>query len=164
MSNDVDTTSLQEQLRACKERVLLERLKPRFWFARLAVSLEVLIVLVMVSWFEDTSLTAQAIEATGEHGWLLILGTACCCLIALVDVVVNDLMPARFDLPTARHWRHLGFMGMALQLAAVGVLVIFVKGFTVLVLAYWLNAGLAALLTFCDAFARYPRSRTWRNT
>jgi hypothetical protein len=150
-----------EQLRACRERLLLQRLRPRFWLSRAVVALEVLILLVAVSWFEEASLTAQAIAATGRHGWLLVLGTAFCCLVALADVAVNDLMPPRFTLPSAMAWRHLGFMGMALQLSALGLLVVFAKGFTVLILAYWLNAVLAGALTFFDAFARYPRSRPW---
>lgn len=138
--------------------------RPRYWLSRAFVALNVLVTLAAVSWFEETSLTAQSIEATGRYGWLLILGTALCCLVALSDVVVNDLMPARFAMPTALHWRHMGFMGIALQLAAVGVLVVFVKGFTVLVLAYWLNAVFAGALAFFDAFARYPRSPQWRST
>lgn len=141
-----------------------EPVRPRYWFARMAVALEVLVVLVAVSWFEEASLTAQAIAATGRHGWWLVIGTAFCCLMALVDVVVNDLMPPRFTFRCAMTWRHLGFMGLALQLSAIGVLVVFAKGFTALVLAYWLNAVLAGVLTFFDAFARYPRSRPWRST
>lgn len=156
--------SLEEQLRACRERALIERLRPRYWFARMVVALEVLILLVTVSWFEEASLTAQAISATGRYGWLLVLGTAACCLVALVDVAVNDLMPPRFTFPFALAWRHLGFMGMALQLSAIGLLVVFARGFSVLILAYWLNAALAGALTFFDAFARYPRSHAWRST
>jgi hypothetical protein len=156
-----DVAHLHERLRALRDQLLAERLRPRFWFARAVVALEILVLLVAVSWFERSSLTSQAIEASGPHGWLLIHGTAFCCLVALFDVVVNDLMPARYTLPSAMRWRHLGFMGIALQLSAIGLLVVFAKGFTVLVLAYWLNAVLASVLTFFDAFARYPRRRPW---
>jgi hypothetical protein len=143
------------------ELSLLDRLRARFWFARMAVALNVLVCIVAVSWFEETSLTAQAIESTGHRGWLLVLGTAFCCLVALADNFVNDLLPARFVLPCALRWRHLGFLGIALQLAAISVLVVWARGLTVIVLAYWLNAALAAVLTFFDAFARYPRSSKW---
>lgn len=154
----LDPVVLHEELRACKEQVLIAKLRPRYWLSRFIVALEVLVMIVSVSWFEEASLTAKAISAAGGFGWVLVAGTAACCLIGLVDVLVNDLMPHRFTLPSAIKWRHLGFMGMSLQLAALGLLIVFSQGFTTLVLAYWLNAALACALTFLDAFARYPRS------
>jgi hypothetical protein len=149
---------LQEQLRQCKERHLLAKLKaPRYWFARATVAIEVLVCLVLVTFVEDRSMTAQAIHATGDGGWVLMAGVAFCCCVCLLDVLVNDLLPDRFSLPTALTWRHLGLMGIALQLAALGVLVVFAKGYTVLLLAYWVNAALAGALAYLDAFARLRR-------
>lgn len=147
---------LQEQLRACKERHLLAQLRPRFWFSRMVVALQVL-VLCAITWFEDASLTAQAIEATGRGGWALVLVGAGFCLVALLDVAINDLAPQRFALPTAWAWRHVGFGAIGLQQLALAVLVAFTQGYTALLLTYWLNAALAGALVFFDAFARYPR-------
>jgi hypothetical protein len=127
----------------------------RFWMTRLVVPLEVLVAVVIVSWFEPASLTAHAINATGVFGWGLVLLLAASCLAAMVDVAWNDLMPARFVLPTALKNRHLGFMGMAMTLAMIGFIVAYVHGWTPLLLVYWLNAVLAAAVCFMDLFARF---------
>jgi hypothetical protein len=127
---------------------------PRYWMARMIVALEVLFAIVLVSWFEPQSLTAQAIERTGVAGWgfVALLGAACC--VCISDVVVNDLLPERFSFHIAKSWRHLGLMIIALLLGLIGILVSFTFGFTTLLLVYWLNAGISAALAFLDAFAR----------
>lgn len=131
------------------------RAKPRFWFSRLIIALEVLVLIAGVSWFEPASLTSKAIEQSGHFGWVLILGLFVMCGMAIVDVIVNDLMPARFVWACGLGWRHLSFMGIALILAFLGMLVAFTLGYTPLLLAYWLNAVLAALVTILDVFARF---------
>jgi hypothetical protein len=128
---------------------------PRYWLSRLVIALEVLFLIVIVSWFEDASLTARAIDQTGRYGWALIAALFASCAVALVDVLVNDIMPVRFMLPTALELRSLGFMAMAILLAMIGVLVAFAHGFTPLLFAYWLNAALAAGIAFFDLFARH---------
>ena len=56
---DRDATSYYvEQIRRLKEQVLMERLKPRYWFARMAVALNVLVCLVGVSWFDASEYCA----------------------------------------------------------------------------------------------------------
>jgi hypothetical protein len=130
-------------------------MRPRYWLSRLVIALEVFIAVVIVSWFEDASLTSKAIEETGRFGWTLIAALFVCCAIALADVLVNDVMPKRYVLPTAIHFRNLGFMGMAILLGMLGVLVVYSHGYTPLVFVYWLNASLAAGVSFFDLFARY---------
>lgn len=127
---------------------------PRYWLARLSIALNVLVTVVLVSWFEDTSLTASAIRSAGGFGWVLVLALGAVCGGALIDAAWNDMLPVRFVLRTTIKWRHLGFMAMALLLSAIGFLVAFTQGFTFLLLVYWLNAALAAGVTFLDVFAR----------
>jgi hypothetical protein len=129
----------------------------RYWLSRLIIALEVLVLIVVVSWFEESSLTARAIQATGHFGWALIAALFVCCSVAVADVVVNDLMPERFHLPTALNLRNIGFMGMALLLAMIGVLVGFSHGYTPLLYAYWLNALFATAVSFFDIFSRFRR-------
>ena len=128
--------------------------KQKFWLSRLIISLEVLVLVVVISWWEPQSLTGRAIAASGHHAWLLLAALGGCCLVAIADVVVNDMMPARFSLKTALRWRHLGFMGMALLLGVISVVVVVAQGFTTVMFAYWLNAVLAVGVTFLDAFHR----------
>ena len=128
--------------------------KTRYWLSRLIVSLEVLFIVVGVSWFEPLSLTARALNATGPLGWVLLGVLGVCCLMTIADVIVNDLMPLRFVLRCVMRWRHLGFMGIALMLGMISVLIVVAQGFTVLLFAYWINAIFAAGLTFLDIFTR----------
>jgi hypothetical protein len=130
---------------------------PRYWLSRVTIALEVLVGVVLVGWLESASITAQAIERTGWAGWLLLLVLGAACVICIVDVIVNDLMPARFTLHMVKHWRHVGLLAIAMLLAMLGVLVSFTFGYTTLLLFYWLNAALAASTAFFDAFARMRR-------
>ena len=93
-------------------------LKPqaRFWLSRLIVSLEVLVLIVAVSWWEPNSLTSKALIASGSYSWLLLAALGGCCFMVIADVIVNDLMPPRFEFHSALRWRHLGLMGTALLL------------------------------------------------
>lgn len=157
MDERLSNSELEEKLKEHSEQLLLFRLEPRYWMARAIVALEVLILIVVVSLFEPASLTAKAIAKTGDFGWVLVFGLAACCLVALADVLINDLMPGNWRLPFAFQWRHMAFMLIAMQLAVIGFMVVFSLGFTILLFAYWLNASLACLLAFLDAFARFPR-------
>lgn len=127
------------------------------WLARSIVALEVLFALLAVAWFEPRSMTHESIVATGPAGWVLVLGAAFCCLVALADVLVNDLMPARFELRLTRAYRHAGFMGLAIQLSILGVLVATTFGFSTLLLVYWLNAAFAASVAFFDIFDQHRK-------
>lgn len=128
---------------------------PRYWMSRLILCWEVFVVVVLSSWGDDASRTAKAIDATGAYGWTLIIALFFVCLIGIADVIVNDVLPPRFSFVSAMHWRHLNLMAMALILAALGVLVVYAIGFTTLLFVYWLNASLAAWLTFLDIFDRH---------
>lgn len=128
---------------------------PRYWLARLIVALEVLVTVVIVSWFEEASLTAQAIERTGEFGWVVVVLLAGACMVAIADGLFNDILHRRCRwFVSAKNGRHLGFLAIAILLGVLGVLVAFTSGFTPLLLVYWINAALAAVAAFLDAFAR----------
>lgn len=150
--------TMMEDHRRLSETVLLGRLRPRYWFARALIYMQVFISIVLVSWFDSNSLTWRAISSTGGFGWCLMFLTAFFCLMGVVDVVVNDLMPDRFRLPTAYRWRHWSLLGISLSLGMLGLLVAVIVGWTWLLPVYWFNSMVAGFMTFMDAFARYPRS------
>jgi hypothetical protein len=131
---------------------------PIYWLSRLLISCEVLIAVVMVSWMEPTSITAKAIEATGAHGWAIIIALGACCLMSIADVIVNDLMPESWHFRSALHWRHMGLFGIAMLLAFLGVLIAAAKGHTPLLYVYWFNAIAAAAMAYLDIFARHAKS------
>lgn len=131
---------------------------PRYWLGRGMFLLQVLVGFVAVSWYEPRSMSAVAIDAAGPVGWFLVLAMAAGCLVGLADVIVNDLLPERFELPTAKNWRHIGLGLIGLSLAAMAFVIAFSAGFSILVLAYWMNAGFALALMLLDVFARLRRS------
>lgn len=137
----------------------LNRLRqmPAYWLSRAIVALEILVSIVGVSWFEAHALTARAINQSGKPGWALVGVLFMFCLIALCDVVINDLLPDSFSFRYGLEHRHIGFLGMALTLALIATLVTYQSGFTFLLLVYWLNAALAALIAYMDIFTRLRR-------
>lgn len=149
--------TVEEQLRACNEKLLIAKLRPRFWLARLFVAMQNLAI-VTVAWFENDSLTARAIDSAGQPAWLLIVALFICCAVALADVIVNDLMPDQFLFLRGLEHRYLGYLGMALLLGIVGFIAVFKSGFTTLLLFLWLNAAFAATVGWLDIFTRYRRA------
>lgn len=98
---------------------------------------------------------AQAIEGGGPIGQWVMAAALACCLVAIADVIVNDLMPDRFCFRIARAYRHLGFMGISLALGAMGVLIVFEFGYSPSLFLFWLNSAIAVLVAFLDVFARH---------
>ncbi len=147
---------MEEQLCSCRERVLIAKLRPRFWLSRLIVAVQVFVQFVLVAALEPDSLAGRSIVAT--DGLPLVLALGACCLLCIFDVIVNDILPDGFVLPTAIEWRHAALMGMALFLAMMGIFVSSGRdSFTMLLVAYWLNAALCAALAYIDTFTRLGR-------
>jgi hypothetical protein len=89
---------------------------PRYWHTRAVVVLQVLSTLAITA-LEPGSLSHRLIE-TG--GWLWVALLAAVGMAAAVDIVVNDLMPDRWVLPTVASYRYLVYMALAAGLWAVG--------------------------------------------
>ncbi len=131
---------------------------PRYWLVRLYVALSVL-ANVLIICTEPQALAHRVVAMSGSSGWLCVgaLGLLAC--LALVDVVVNDLLPAHINLPFARRWRHLVYMLLALGLVSITGVIVSAVGMTTLLLAFWLDAAVSVAIAFFDLFSRH-RSRT----
>lgn len=124
-----------------------------YWFSRLFVAVSVLIT-GLVPLLDQRSISHQLLV---ESGWMGVVGSWVLVVLAgviVLDVVINDLMPARFRLVSTKKHRAMLFMGLALGEASL--LFISVKGgdLTILHLRFlWQIVG-AALLAWLDMFAR----------
>lgn len=129
---------------------------PRYWITRLYVALSVLLSLV-VSWLETEALTHQLLNDSGRQGWWIVAALAMVCLTAVADVIVNDLLPTRFSLPTAKRHRHLIYIALSIGVFCMSYVFIVGDGgwFRPLVLPFWLHGVIAAAVAFLDLFQRH---------
>ncbi|APW38455.1 hypothetical protein RD110_15640 [Rhodoferax koreense] len=129
---------------------------PRYWMTRLYVALSTLTG-VYTMWTEPSALTHRLIEKSGQQGWMLAAGLAAVAMVAIADVIVNDLMPERFRLVTAKNKRHLVYCFLALGILCMTY--VFVSGdggwYRPLVLPFWIDALFAVGVAFFDSFQRH---------
>ena len=66
----------------------------------------------LLGWYVSNSLTYKLIYEGGPFGEMLQIIMTACVAIGLIDVFVNDILPARFHLNFVKHKRHLGYMAL----------------------------------------------------
>lgn len=124
----------------------------RYWMVRLYVALSV-ITNCLVAWFEPASLTAQMLRANPTGWWLLSI----LCVLAtvtLADIFINDWLPPQYSFPHAREHRHLVYIAIAIGTFCLTYAILKERGYTALLLTYWVDAGFAAGVAALDLFAR----------
>ena len=110
----------------------------------------------IISWLTavtyPNSMAARA-AATDAGGWLmwclLLTGIA-----AVIDVIINDLLPERYHWRTALRQRHFILSSMAFCYMAQLYVVFYSFSHTGLMLYYMWNAGTIVLTSFLDANQR----------
>ena len=65
---------------------------------------------VLLGWFSPGSLTARIIDAGGDVAHAVLIGMTGAALLGLLDLIVNDWMPAGFKIPLLRRNRNIGYM------------------------------------------------------
>lgn len=129
-------------------------MKSRYWLTRLYIAMSVLVT-CLIALLETGSANHRIIEAGGPIGSLSMAALMCLAFVALCDVVINDLMPARYRFEWSFDYRHLLYMWLALGLVSVSVVVMKAAGPTPLLLRFWLDASLATLVAFLDTYSRH---------
>lgn len=125
-----------------------------YWSARLAVCLYILIAAVG-AWFDPETRVGELVAATGNFGWFNVMALAMLASLGILDVLVNDFMPARYTLAGVYRRRHLLFMAMAITSATLSGVVAAGYGWAPILLRYWLDALCASVLAFLEMFARH---------
>lgn len=127
---------------------------PNYWSIRLYLSLSVLI-LALTTIFDPARLAYRIIAASGAAGFWCILGLACLSLCAVIDVVVNDLLPDHCCLHCTERYRHLVYMGLALGLMSTAFVIAQHVGLASLHAELVLESSIAAALAFIDLYQRH---------
>lgn len=76
---------------------------------RLTVSFVSLSV-VLLTWMEPSSLRFRVVEQSGQVGWVFTFVMAVMAVVAILDVLVNDLLPERYKLPMVMEGRMYAYM------------------------------------------------------
>lgn len=140
----------------CAQGMRRLSVRPRYWLGRMILSCWVLSN-TLITMFRPESLSAQRFLDAGPFGAFVLLLLLLLTSIAVLDGVVNDLMPTRFAFRQGVAYRHIGFMAIAICLTLEASVIALRDGVTVLLVAYFLPASFAVVLTFFDLFARHRK-------
>lgn len=129
----------------------------RLLVARLYVTLS--ICLSVLSYiFEPLSKQGSSNIATNTP-LIWICGAVILCLLAVTDIIINDLFPENFKLNITYDYRHIMYMFFAVLSFSISVAVFNTYGSSFLMLRLWLDGGIAAIVAFLDIFGRYKGLR-----
>ena len=96
-------------------------------------------ITTLLSHLSPTSMTAELIARAGPVGQVAAFGFSMFVVVAVLDLIVNDLLPDRFTLAWAQRYRWLGVSGIGivyLFLASSALVGHVADGEWVLILAY----------------------------
>lgn len=121
----------------------------RKWLARLIVASDLLVWCVILI-TEPTSLVNRTINQAGMSGQIAVFGLILIGCMAVVDVIVNDLMPPHFLLRCAIRHRHTVYMLICLGCLSMVFVTVKSYGFSVVLLHYGFLAVAALAIALLD--------------
>lgn len=125
----------------------------RYFLTRLYVAASVLITVLSVV-FEPLSLNSQA-AWSAKLPDTLFYPAIVVCVIALLDVFVNDILPSKYRFAHAYNFRHIIYMCMALISFSLSAGLLLTFGGSILVGRLWLDGSIASAVAILDIFARH---------
>lgn len=93
-------------------------------------------------------------DINGALGWFSISVLGAVALIALFDVIANDLCPDPLVLPSFLKRRHMVYMALAMGFMSM-CMVAFKGGALSIVSYFWVDACFACGVAIADLFARH---------
>jgi hypothetical protein len=118
------------------------------------------LIVAAVSLFMEGSLNGRFIEQGGTAAYTVVMLLVLCASVGLLDVLINDVLPAQYHMSWARGYRHIGYIGLAVGNTAF--LLVMAKQDTVslLALSYAVDATFASLVAV-GTVVRNQRSRQY---
>jgi hypothetical protein len=97
---------------------------------------------------EPESMLWKALS-TGHPAGVVLLGVAfVASFVAMLDTIINDVLPSKYVLYGTKRWRHLGFMFLAILSSAEAFFILKNFGPSTILLRYMLDAIAATCVTF----------------
>lgn len=128
--------------------------RSRFWLARLYMGLDIMAT-CFVAWLSPASLNRSAfVDLSGISGWVSLALLAGLATTALLDTVINDLMPERFHMHWARQRRWTIYIAIALLMAAFIYVNVHNPVLTALLFRYVLDVAMGVTLALFDLMER----------
>lgn len=129
---------------------------PNYILTRLYVSLSLLFSLIFT--LDNTSINNISISINNGSIYP-VYGGVFLCIIALLDIIINDFLPDSYKFYHGSEYRHLIYMGISLISFSISVPVINTFGVSALTGRNWLDGGIAAFIAVFDIFARHKEKR-----
>lgn len=128
-----------------------------YWFGRLNVAL-CIGVLATVAAFGTGTMLHWAVLMSGAAGFWCVLVLACLACLAVLDVIINDLLPECFTLKIVKRNRHLIYMALGIGTASLGFVIQQTSGLNAMHGLIFLNSFSAVSVAFLDLYARHKES------
>lgn len=138
---------------------LADVFRPRYWHSRFMLVCLVGSMLIVTAW-EPHSLVHQVISRAGQRGWFWVGLLMVLLAVAMVDLLVNDILPDRFDLYWLRRWRFIGYMALASGLLSICTVIWQAHGGIGVALLYFWPALFAAHIAITDLYHWHHLRRT----
>ena len=130
-----------------------------YWMARLILCLFVLNTHV-ITVLDPQTRTSELITASGPAGWWVLALLVVLAIGGIVDVFINDFLPASMQIAAVYGRRHLLFLAIAAGSLAISGVIVEKEGWSFVLMAYWLHTTVAAALAYLEMFARHRSGRT----
>ena len=115
------------------------------------------LAVVIVTLFVTGGLNHRPVEQAGAAGFLVLALQAGLAMIGLLDIFINDILPERFRIPSARFYRHYMYIGLALCNSAFLLVMAKNDTLTLLALSYVVD-GIAAVWIAVGTIVRNQRT------
>ena len=130
---------------------------PMYWFGRLYVSAHVCVLALVASLGQESPLH-MLVTRGGQAGYWCALALAVLAFVGVVDVVVNDLLPARFTWCAVKRHRHFLLMGIAMGALSFAGIVAMEVGWNILHASLAVPVIGATTMAVMDVFDRGSQS------
>ena len=127
---------------------------PAYWLVRLYFSLSVVVTALVVG-FVSVVPAYGIVAKSGPAGQWLLLALACLGAVGVLDVLVNDLLPAGYTLKNPKIFRHFIYIAMSIGLVGLSYVIIKNSSNSMLVLRLLLDASVGGAVSVLDLLYRH---------
>lgn len=125
----------------------------RYLIVRIYVVMSIFISVVTML-FDPSSVYGKAAIIT-DAPLIMLFSFLAITVIAIIDILINDIAPDKFVFKMAYNYRHITYMIMAIISFAISISIIESLGVFMILGRLWLDGCVAAVVAFLDIFTRH---------